>query len=251
MMDRTGISGAVLLQNPAIGDQNDYIRQTLVRCPDRFRGTIQVDPTSPYACHRIEHYASPHQNALKLELSEDWGWSGIYGDLPLDGPVLEPVWETVLRLGLRMIIDPGPVSGKGYQVENIANVAAMYPSVPILVEHLGYMTGEDYVKPFFRQRWRRMLSLGREFGNVFFGTSAVCSLMGEPYPCPGTKELMREGVEMVSADKLLWGSDVPTTLKDYTYVEMVEFITRECDFIPAADMEKIMGLNAARFFDFY
>jgi predicted TIM-barrel fold metal-dependent hydrolase len=59
LMDREGVAQAVLLQNPTLGTCNEYIRQCVDRFPQRFGGTIQVDPCSPDAQATLAEFASP------------------------------------------------------------------------------------------------------------------------------------------------------------------------------------------------
>ena len=248
-MDKAGVSAAVILQNPTYGSINDYVRIALDSYSERFVGTIQVDPLSVDSCTEIERYASPLQNSLKLEISEGWGWSGKYPGLSLLDDRILKMFDTVSRLGLRVIIDPGPVGGNGYQVENIAELARRYPDTKILVEHLGYLT-PDRRDAASMARWRQMIALGRDFANVFFGTSAVGTLLEEPYPCTGSQELIREATETMGAGKLMWGSDLPSTFKEYTYMQMADVILKECTFLSDDDKVAIMGLNAVGFFGF-
>lgn len=73
-MDFVGISKAVLLQNPLIGIVNDVVAKAIKEYPERFIGTIQVDPLDPGAVATIKKYsANPRHNILKFEMS-NWGW---------------------------------------------------------------------------------------------------------------------------------------------------------------------------------
>jgi len=246
-MDSVGIERAVLLQNPTFGTMNGLVRDAIQAYPGRFMGVIQVDPMDGEACARIARYASPLQNTLKLELSEDWGWSGKYPDISLLDDALLAIFDTVAGLGLRVIIDPGSVGGKGYQVENIAQIARRYPRTRFLIEHLGYLTPPQRTAEG-EALWRNMIALGRDHDNIFFGLSAAGSLLEEPYPCEGSQELIRRALATVGEDKLLWGSDIPTTFKRYGYGQMIEVVTRGCAFLTQRQKEKIMAANAEKFF---
>lgn len=248
MMDSAGVEKAVLLQNPVFGSVNDYVRASVERWPDRLTGTVQVDPAREDACSEIERYASARQHVLKLEMSEEWGWSGRYAGLSLTDERFVKIWDTAARLGLQVIVDPGPVFNAGYQVREIAAVASAYPTLRLLIEHLGYMTAGQLADEKAWARWREMLCLGRTFENVWFGVSAVWSLLEERYPCPASQRLLEEAAVMISPDKLIWGSDLPTTLRGLTYRQMIDFVAVECRFLPKLAQEKILGRNAELFF---
>lgn len=137
-MDFAGVTKAVLLQNPVIGIINNEIRDAIDRFPERFAGTIQVDPMKPDASDIIARFASEKQNALKPEISEECGWSANYPGFSLIGVEMMQVWETVSKLGLNVIIDSGDIFNSGYQVENIQKIATQFPETKKLIEHLGF-----------------------------------------------------------------------------------------------------------------
>ena len=101
LMDREGISQAVLVQNPTLGIFNEYIAECLARFPQQFCGAIQVDPRALDAAAVIRRFASPQQHAFKLEMSYNWGWTGVYSSFHLDEPAMRPVWDAVAECGWR------------------------------------------------------------------------------------------------------------------------------------------------------
>ena len=44
----------------------------------------------------------------------------------------------------------------------------------------------------------------------------------------------------------MWGSDMPNVERFCTYGQSLEYLRRYCDFLPASDMDRILGDNAAR-----
>jgi predicted TIM-barrel fold metal-dependent hydrolase len=50
------------------------------------------------------------------------------------------------------------------------------------------------------------------------------------------------------AEKLMWGSDMPNVERFCTYRQSLEYLRRYCDFLPASDMDRILGDNAARLY---
>lgn len=250
LMDTEGVAHAVLLQNPVFGIINTEIQAAVNKYPLRFKGTIQVDPYQVDACSVIEEYASAGQNTVKFEVSEEWGWSGKHPDLSLVNEKFLIIWELISQLGLRVIIDPGPVLGNGYQVDNLKRIAFEFPRINFLIEHLGYLTTRLYNQTDAFNRWKLMIHLGRECQNVYFGFSAVGSLMNDAYPCLLSQSLLKEAISLITSDKLLWGSDIPTTLVNYTYGQMIDVVLKESKFLEIQDKEKIMFQNAQCFFDF-
>lgn len=247
-MDFAGVSKAVLLQNPVIGIINDEIKAAIQKYPDRFAGTIQVDPMSASACNIISHYASDKQNTLKLEISEEWGWSGKYPGFSLAGKEMMKVWESVNTHNLRVIIDTGDMFNNGYQTDNIRSIATKFPDTKILIEHLGFLKAEFRNNETALKRRRELLQLGKEHHNVFFGFSSAAAFLDDEYPCANTLKLLQNAIEIMGAGKILWGSDIPSTLKKYTYNQMVNVIVKHANFLSESEKHAIMYGNAEAFF---
>jgi predicted TIM-barrel fold metal-dependent hydrolase len=247
-MDFAGVEKAVLLQNPVIGILNDEIQQAIKKYPNRFAGTIQVDPVKSDACKIIRRYASEKQNTLKLEISEEWGWAGNYPGFSLVGKEMMAVWETVAELGLRVIIDPGDIFNKGYQVENIRLIAEQFPKTKILIEHLGFFRESIRFNAKALERRQQMLHLGKEFENVYFGFSSAAAFLNDDYPCSSALLLLQEAIKIMGVDKILWGSDIPSTFKKYTYQQLIDVIAVHASFLSASGKQQILHDNAESFF---
>lgn len=248
MMDFSGISKAVLLQNPVIGIINDEIKWALEKYPERFFGTIQVDPMQKDACDIIRNYASKKQNTLKLEISEEWGWSGNYPGFSLLGKEMLAIWKTVDSLGLRVIIDTGDMFNNGYQIDNIRTIACQFPNIKILLEHLGFLKAEYQKNQDALNRRNELLLLGKEFQNIYFGFSSASSFLNDEYPCHNTLKVLQEAVEIMGANKILWGSDIPSTFKKFTYQQLIDVVAKHAVFLTEAEKQNVLYDNACLFF---
>lgn len=247
MMNYSGVDKAVLVQNPVYGSNNEEIAEAIKTYPDRFIGTIQVDPISVNAIETITKFVTPKQSVLKFELSQGWGWSGIHPGLKIDCPEFIRIWELAEDLGLQVIIDPGNIDNPGYQVEQFDKISNMYPGVKILLEHLGYLTKDLVNNNEALKRRLELIHLAQK-NNVFLGFSATNILIDDDYPCSHTLELLHEAVTIVGGDKILWGSDIPSTLKKYTYCQMRDVVLKHAYFLTDDEKLKIMGSNALTFF---
>lgn len=247
LLDREGVDEAVIVQNPTIGTVNEEVAAAVEAHPERFVGAVQVDPTAPDAAEVLRRFAArPGLRAIKLEMSEGWGWTGIHPGLRLLDESFAPLWRIVDEFGLRVILDPGPPGNPGYQVEEIAELAARLPHVHFLLEHLGYLTKADWDNAAPRRRRTEMVRLALR-PNVHLGFSAVGVLLEEPFPCPRTAELLDEAVAQVGAHKILWGTDAPYSLRQYTYAQMLDMV-REHPKLDAGSRALILGGNAHRLF---
>jgi predicted TIM-barrel fold metal-dependent hydrolase len=243
MMDYAGICKVVLLQNPLIGTVNEVVAAAIAKYPDRFIGTIQVDPMDPKAVETIQQYsANPRHNILKFEMSDGWGWCGIHKNLKLDDDCFKPIWEIALERNLQIILDGGRPNNAGYQVEAFDRVTSSYPELTFILEHLGSMNKENL---HLKNRWLEMIKLGKK-KNVYLGISAIGAGLREDFPCFQALDLLKEGIEMVGVEKILWGSDIPGTLKFFTYRQMADMILTYSSFLSEEEKDLIMGGNALR-----
>ncbi len=247
LMDREGVSKAVILQNPTIGTINDEVASAVEKCPSRFAGVVQVDPQSPDAGATLRRFAlNAGQVTIKLEVSEGWGWTGIHPGLRLSSKVFESIWSSVAELGLNVIIDPGPPGNAGYQVEEIDDLSCRLPQINFLLEHLGYLPKEGWDDGAVRTRRMELLRLALR-PNVYLGFSATAVVLEEDWPCPRTAALLEEAVALAGAHKILWGSDAPYSLRRYSYRQMIDMV-REHPKLSDSQRTLILGENAARLF---
>jgi hypothetical protein len=90
-----------------------------------------------------------------------------------------------------------------------------------------------------------MISLAK-MQNVYLGLSALPELLMDDYPCETSLLLIIEALEIVGEQKILWGSDVPSTLKRMTYRQMYRYI--QGSDLPDPVVSRILGGNAVEFF---
>ncbi|QDV62445.1 amidohydrolase family protein [Crateriforma conspicua] len=247
LMDRSGVKQAVLLQNPTLGTCNEYIGDCTQRYPDRFCGVIQIDPRDPLATETIRQFVSPQHHTLKMEMSFDWGWTGLYPDFRIDSAEMDGIWQTVADEGLEVIIDPGPPGNLGYQVEGFDALISRMPSTRFVLAHLGYLPADQLSDTVALKRRQSLLELGQR-DNVWLGLSAVPTLLEESYPCPEVARLLREAVGLVGAEKLIWGSDAPVTLNLHTYQQLIDTVRCDSDFLSATQKRRILHDNAKTVF---
>jgi hypothetical protein len=248
MMSDCGVDKAVLLQNPVFGIINQEIATAIENYPSRFIGTLQVDPLAPDAIEIIKKNITPKQSVLKLEISKDWGWSGSHSGLRIDSPEFMQIWELASDMGVQIIIDPGSINNPGYQVEHLDKISNQYPNVKFLLEHFGYLTKDLSNDNKALERRLELIKLAHK-KNIFLGFSATGALLDDDYPCTQSLALLKETVAIVGSNKILWGSDIPTTLNKYTYQQMIDVVLKHTSFLSNEEKDQIMYKNALSFFN--
>lgn len=242
-MNQNGIDKAVLLQNPTIGNVNEEIGEAILKYSGRLAGVLQVDPFAADAVQKVEQCLTRYPYcAIKLELSTGWGWTGIYEKTEFHYDMLKPLIEVAFAHKLTVIFDTGDTNSRAYLPKELCKLAECFPNVPFVIEHGGYMTPDGD-----RKKWEAMTDLVK-IPNIYFGICAMGSLLEEEYPCKKSLELLRQLYDKAGAEKLLWGTDAPCTLKSYTYKQMIDSIVKYADFLSEEDLKKIFYDNAEKLF---
>ena len=127
----------------------------------------------------------------------------------------------------------------------IEALASHFGNLIFVLEHLGYLTAQDLSCPKMKQKWRRLIGLAaRE--NVYLGCSAWGYLLEDSYPGHLSLQFLKEAADAVGSEKLLWGSDVPSTLNLYTYRQMLDVVRVHADFLSDKQKDDILWRNAAK-----
>lgn len=243
LMRRHDVGKALLLQNPTIGTRNEEIENAITTHQRMFYGVVQTDPFAADAQSIIETYGKKKSFfALKLELSQDWGWLGIHRQNDFKYANLYPLIDCAQSNKLSVILDIGDHTGPAYSPDGLQALVENFPHTLFVIEHLGY-----YTKTTPLTTWKNIINLGKR-DNVYFGISAVAKIIDDDYPCPKALRLIGDAFSIVGSHKLLWGSDGPTTLTHYTYRQLIDMILLHANFLSGSDKRKIMGGNALELF---
>jgi hypothetical protein len=247
-MDWAGVDRAVLLQGSFYGEQNDYVARAVARWPDRFVGAAHIDPRAADAQAALDRCVE-HDGfrILKLELSVDTGFVGLYPDLRLDDERTAWLWEAADRHGLVVTVDLGAVGTASYQTGPLRAVLERHPDLRLVIAHLAQPPVAAAGEPGLEELWEEQVLLARR-SHVWLDLSslpAYAAAVEEP-PYPTAQRYVHRAVELVGADRLLWGSDAPGLLSVATYPQLLAFVARHCDFLSPAERAGVLGGNAER-----
>ena len=246
-MDWAGVDKAVILQGPFYGEANQYVHQAVKRWPDRFIGVAYFDPWSENASDALSYIVEElNFGAIKLELREDTGFTGLYPDLRVADTRTEWMWEEVEQRELVVVLDLGPIGGRGYQTEAVKKILDNHPALKMIMAHLCYPPVKAQKDKWLNQLWQDQVLLARHPGVWLDMASLPALVEDEDFPYPSAREFIRQAVELVGSDKLLWGTDIPTLLTVATYSQLLRFVSQHCGFLSDADRARILGGNALR-----
>ncbi len=242
MMDENEVEKAVLLQGNYFGFQNLYTWDAVKKYPDRLVGAASYDPFcrnyKDIRRHLFEDLGFP---VVKFEVSTGSGLMSSHATLPLDGELMEKEYDYADEHGLIFVIDIGKCGSESWQVEALRRVILNHPQMKFVVCHLLAVSMKDEDK----LAWGlKQLALP----NVWFDLAAMPhNCRPDEYPYPNALHYLKLGMEIAGTEKLMYGSDFPSVLKEDSYRHLTDYIL-ESPQLTGEEKKKICYENAAGLF---
>lgn len=232
--DDAGVDAAVVTQEYLDGNQNDYLCEVQKAYPERFFVHGLIDFRIPEKLQK--EFTSVHKRGFKGIKCPAMFLPQL--GVKLDDPALMNVWAQMEANGMVLSIDVAPGDA---QVRQMKNVIAEFRKLKIAIGHFG-MAGHG--------NWMAQIRLA-EFENVYIECGGIIWLFrqeGPPFRTAQSK--IRQAMRAVSSQKLMWGSDYPRTMVDFTYRQSLELVTKGCDFMSKDEKTAFLGGNAAGVYGF-
>lgn len=233
-MNYAQVGGAVVVQEFIDGIQNDYLAKVKSNYPERFFVFGMCDYFKP----------GFYDTAASLI---DSGFKGIAipghrlilsdGRVNLNSPEMMKMFHLMEDKGVILSLC---LAENNLQNGEIKEVIEECPRLKIAIGHFGMVTAPG---------WENQIKLALN-DNVMIESGGITWLFNkEFYPFNGAVRAIREAIDMVGADKLMWGSDYPRTITAITYKMSYDFILKTNDL---TDREKrlFLGENAEKFYGF-
>ena len=233
-MNYAQVSAAVVVQEFIDGQQNEYLDLVQRQYHDRF-----------FVCGMAD-YLHPGFYAEAADLIEG-GFKGmaipahrIITDkkrVLLNSDEMMRMFKLMEERGIILSVT---LADGDLQVGEMREVIEECPRLKVAIGHFGMPTVEG---------WEQQVLLARH-ENVMVESGGITWLYNsEFYPFPSAVKVIRKAIDMVGADKLMWGSDYPRTITAITYRMSYDFIVKSTEL---TDEEKALFLagNAKRFYGF-
>jgi predicted TIM-barrel fold metal-dependent hydrolase len=225
-MNEAGVDRAVLVPPSFEGDRNDVCLAAAAAYPDRFAvmGRIPLDRRDEAEPMLLAIPDESGMLGVRLTFSrgpaENW----------LDDGTADWVWPVLEANDIPAMVFPPD------KLDRVARIAADYPNLRLLIDHLGLRTTlkDAEILP----RIEALLELAVH-PNVGVKATCLASYVSDPYPHPSLHEPIRRVVDAFGPRRVFWGSD--TSRLDEPYRKVVTLFTEELDFLSAEDQEWIMG----------
>lgn len=226
VMDKNGVERAVLLQGQFYGFQNEYTSEAVKKYPDRFVGAASYDPF----CNKVDDvkrhlFRELNFKAVKFEVSNGSGLMAYHKTVDLDGEIMNAEYKYAADNGLTFVIDIGRPNNCCWQVDNLASAIKKYPSLNFVICHL--LAPQRGDNELLKQ------SLGKLcLHNVYFDLASLATNQRpETYPYPSAIEHLKVAKEVVGAEKLMFGTDMPSNLCRDSYAHLKDYIIESGVFI--------------------
>ena len=233
-MDYAQVSAAVVTQEYIDGMQNDYLLQVQQKYPDRFLCCGMVDARQPGYFSHAEELLTQGFRAIKIPAQrlitkEERVW--------LTCDEMMKMFRLMEQKNIILSID---LADGAKQVAEMNEIISECPSLKIAIGHFGMVT---------RKEWPEQIKLARH-KNVMIESGGITWLFNDEfYPFTGAVHAIKEAIETVGADKLMWGSDYPRTIVAITYRMSYDFVIKST-LLSEEEKSLFLGRNAEKFYGF-
>lgn len=232
-MDYAQVSAAVVTQEYIDGPQDAYLWEVQQTYPNRFLCCGLVDARTPGYFLRAKVLMDTGFRALKIPAQRLITASGrVY----LSSDEMMQLFAEMEQRGVILSID---LADGAAQVDEMETVIAAFPRLKIAVGHFGVVTRND---------WQKQILLARH-PNVRIESGGITWLFHQEfYPFDGAVRAIKEAIDLVGIEKLMWGSDYPRTIVAITYRMSYDFVLRS-DLLSDEEKSLFLGRNAEAFYD--
>jgi L-fuconolactonase len=204
-----GVEGGVGVQyNSAYKTDNSFTMDSSDAYPDKIAAVIILDARKPETPAKLRELVQK-RGVTGLRLT---GYPDKDGNYPwLDSESAQNTWAEADRLGLAIVLMYLPTEPNQKALEHIGALAARYPHVRIVLDHIGWpaITGA----PTFGITPAHAAL--REHPNVYFKLTTITldNLKAGNVSAP---EFVRHVVDTFGADHVMWGSDYGNTPGEFS-----------------------------------
>ncbi|MGZ5084115.1 MAG: amidohydrolase family protein, partial [Usitatibacter sp.] len=225
-MDGAGVERAVIVPPSWEGDRNDLALAAAARYPDRFAVMGRFDPELPGARDLVRGWRDqPGMLGMRFSFH-----TPLLRQPFLDGH-FDWVWRVLEAEGLPVMV----LVHHAY-MDRMDAIAARYPGLKIVIDHLGLVNGEKDSHAF--RGLDRLLALAAR-PNVAVKSSALPCYTEDVYPYRWLHPYVRRVYDAFGPRRMFWGTDLSRL--PCTYREAITMFTEEIAWLDDEDKEWIMG----------
>jgi L-fuconolactonase len=231
-MDEASVAKAAIVHSSTTyGFTNDYVADSIKGNRDRFTGVFSVNVTQPDAPEKMRHWHSLGMDGMRIYVR---GSTIKTAWMDIDDPIAAPAWKCAADMGISVCANvPARDEGLG----QIKNILKTYPSVPLLIDHLGRPQIED--GPPYRLA-QDFFDLAK-FPNIYLKLTP--SGLAAARKGKATLETyVARLVQEFGSNRIAWGSNFPSS--PGTLKTIVDESRELLSTVSAADREWIFARTA-------
>ena len=257
-MDYIGVDMAVLHTYPTLGRLNDYYAEAVASHPTRLMRLISVYddriPGDPGAAAREVEAQVAAGGKCGFQFITRYYYLGGRTE-PWDDGAMRPFWRALAELGIPVYftLSMGRSKGRdrredyeGYLNEHriLQRWMDRYPDLTVVLTHGlpwgSFLEGDRIVLP--EAIWKIFENPQCHLQLLF-----PIGLGGRwEYPWLEAEPTIRECVQRIGADRLIYGTDMPMVARYCTYRQTLDQFRKHCDFLSESERRSIIGGTAAR-----
>jgi len=246
-MQYVGVDQAMLQFAKMYSLTDEYHSACVRRWPDKFRACTAVDEDAADDKSQID--------GLRRAVKE-LGLTGLYFECNgygksnyqnhLDDAKYNAFWEEVQALGIPVLWDIRIVvrrtSHTAYmeEVMRLHNLIKRFPRIRHVITH-GFpssaFSSPDMIPDELWSLIRHPMVTTEFLFPILYGATW-------DYPFVEAQPIIREALKRAGPTKFMWGADMPNIERSCTYAQSLNYLRKYCDFIPASDMDMVLGRNA-------
>jgi predicted TIM-barrel fold metal-dependent hydrolase len=191
-----------------------------------------VDPYVLYADQIFDNLVEKYKfRAIKFEISSEWGLSGYHKDLKLTDSCFSRLFEKADTLGMTVTIDMGTMVMSSFDFEGLKTVTERYKNIFFVMSHCFFPNNDG------RNDARLELAKSLTGDNFAMDFANI--------PLETQVDYMKKLKNIIGAERLLWGTDIPGVLCRFTYRQLIDRVTESGIFTPS-ELSLVMGEDAKR-----
>lgn len=244
-LKENGVEKAVILQGSYYGFANEYVSEAVKTYPEMFIGAGTFDPMTRYAEKIYDRLTQELEfPIIKFETSTGGGFMSYHHTFDIE-EVFTPFAKKCEKHSQVLVLDIGSPGMSSFQPEAVRNLALKFTGLKIVVCHLLAPTLEEKKTDCFKKSMEKLA-----LPNIWFDLAAVpFNVQPEEYPFASGLEFMKTAKNIVGADKLMWGTDIPSVLVQNSYQKLRDYIT-EKDVFTTEELDGIYYKNALEVYPF-
>ena len=254
-MDFAGVDRAVIQHDRVYGRLDDYLGEAIKKYPERLVALAQVDEWRGGQPDQVER--------LRRQVDE-LGFSGLYFStggffhidfaMDVNDPSLEPLWELVTDLGIPVHWYASETRRPRVDVylrelRDFTKWANAHPHIPCVLTHGLETLRIDMTNPKRFELPSEIFDLvGRDGWHIELMLHKMLYDHEFPPYHPEAPMIVRSLVDNLGADKIVWGSDMPSCETVTTYSQSKVLYESRCEFLTQEQREAILGGNLERLY---